>query len=258
MENTERKLHIQVPEQIMKPFSYCTEEGRKVFCLNLSDWMITEEKINELGTEPGYYPSDIETQLSEDFEAKFGDVKKFLNDIDKKGPVELTIERQQAIFRFFDNMHHRGSLFKELFNRSSNLPAKSTAEIVKMHLDGNVPNLFYDFLHCQGYSISMLANHTKVGLISLMNCFYPGPGGRFYMPISPYKAIVLANQNDSQFFRDRKPLIAPVYDEEQVRRLNDFALYHERRCGNQFVFAKTIDELQRLQSKRDDIVPSII
>ena len=64
--------HVQISKLLLKPFAHKTEEGLKVWCLNLESNVITEEKISELDTVFGYYDEDVEENVVK-FKNEFDD-----------------------------------------------------------------------------------------------------------------------------------------------------------------------------------------
>lgn len=112
--NEVKHNHVQLSKFLMKPFAHQTNNGKQVYYLDLKTRVISEEKINKLGTEPDYYYPGLEYYLHTEVESKAGDVYTILKGVSKTmSPFQLTGEDTENIQRLFAYAYLRGERLKE-------------------------------------------------------------------------------------------------------------------------------------------------
>lgn len=234
-----KKPHIQLPKQILKSFSHKTRDGRKVYYLDLNKNVISEEKINVLGTaEVGFYSEAIESLLSEKenfFGLRANELKDFWKA--KTKTLTLSVDMQKDIFRFFDMLYVRSKDFTRLYNQNSQvsmfLGNIARADVVAAYYSGRAPGVFEDVISST-HRISLLINKTNSNFVVPMNGYYFCSNDAV-LPISPKITIILI-QKDDERLKDADYGI--ITSEKTINTLNKCAYKTEKEMNDDFIVAQ--------------------
>lgn len=238
--------HIQISKLLLKPFAHKTEEGLKVWYLNLENNTIAEEKINTLDTELGYYDEDVENLFAE-AETAFGDIaKKFKEFESKKINPTISPKEFDVISRFIQYALLRNTQIAQALKEGSFfLDDNSTHSDVIRYCEVGEPALIL-----KGYKANVLVNKTDRTFVIPKNVLYEEKtnGQEIYiMPIAPKVAIVMMPID--MFNGHIKNGIlehAETIDGNLIERLNSTAYRTEKETSNKFVVGLK-EELEMLQ-----------
>lgn len=232
--------HVQLTKSLLRNFSHKTDEGEKVYYLDLSDSKIKEEKIKKLGTVYGYYSEDVEKFLSEEVENKIGDVAKRFKDFSKQKREQLTItsQNQDSIKMFFKYSLIRSKYIIREVNKASYfaefLGGYTTNHIISFSDDRVLDDFF------ENYEVDILLNNSNVEFVIPRNCFYSGmvtgKPTKYILPINPRTAFVLIHKNELNcYIIDGKHYYPQINDDAVANSFNKRALFDEQHFNNTFV-----------------------
>ena len=241
--------HIQVPQAWMKNFMHKTEDGEKVFYLSCKDGKIDEEKIKKLGAEENYYVPDFEKYLGSRWETKFGELSKKIRKNIKETSERIGLSTEEYFFlkRFLTLSIGRSKTFKkEVLKRSDNrFTFIGINEIVPLSVLEEEP-IFND------YNVQFLYNRTKIGFV-LPSYTYYYIGQAF--GISPIMVLTdkiavrfLKKEENNEFNAIVNGSILHIDDEENIKNYNYYALITEINTNNDFLIAKSENELNVLKN----------
>lgn len=114
------KSHIVLVKQLIKPYHFKTEEGKKVKFYNLQTKQIEQEKLKNIDVEDKYFDSIMEEFLDKNIESPFADtISKLEKMLDSNSTTELTIKDLDIIRRFFQfSLLRNKGMFKKVSNDS--------------------------------------------------------------------------------------------------------------------------------------------
>lgn len=249
--------HIQITQAILKGFAHRSEDGYKVFYLDLSDNNIKEEKINKLGTELNYYDADVEKFLNDEVENKIGELIKQMKDFEKGKYVKFifTPEIHVIIRRFFKYSFIRSTKIVKIANKKSELASVlglcTTNNIIKF-VDDSILDPFYN-----SYDSDIIINSSKVEFVAPRNCFYSihteGKFAKYVLPISPKIGFILIRKSELNcVYINGQHHYMNITDDEIARGFNKNALLSELEFNNDFIVANNKTELIELKKFIDE------
>lgn len=231
----------------MKNFSWKDRnKGQCVYCLCLKIIEITEEKINELGTEKDFYSVEVEKELCDNIEQPTGIVlKKILEWGSSNKNINLNSDDKKHIVKYIRYLLYRSDKFVQEINKESIL-SKTLGSLEKnelFKLDDIVPSL-RDSLN--KYDVNLIINNTDVNFVIPRNGFYQYKNIIIF-PFSPRKALCLLTFDEmKKYISDGFVNHLKVDDNLTIQTLNKRALFMEKEMNNEFIIAKCKDELEPL------------
>lgn len=245
--------HVQLSKFLMKPFAHKTQDGKKVYYLDIQTGRILEEKINKLGTKPEYYYPETEDFLNKEVENKVGDVYRKLKDVAKDDSnFQLTGLDFQNIKRLFSYALIRGEKYQQEMKKSSTYP-QFLHDKLQTELIIRTPQHVEEFFN--GNFVNILVNKSGVDFVLPHSCMYlmssitkqPHEELKIWcMPISPKCSVLLIPNTHRDMFMSNgiiHKILITNYDE--IRHHNDMALESEILLSNMFIVGD-IPELERL------------
>lgn len=244
--------HIQITKSLLRNFSHRTNEGEKVYYLDLLDNQIKEEKVKKLGTELGYYSEEVEKYLNEKVENKIGDVAKRFRDFSKQKINELIVteEDQESIKQFFKYSMIRSGAVIKAANKASYISSffggYTTNDIISFVDDSLLVSPFME------YYADILINESDIEFVIPRNCFYSAmikdKPTKYILPINPRVAFILIHNSEfDRYIVDGKYHYHQINDDDVAISCNRRALFDEKQYNNKFIVANRKKELEDLQ-----------
>lgn len=244
----EKKInsHVQMSKLLLKPFAHNSQEGLKVWCLDLEKNEITEEKINKLDTIYGYYDEDVE-ELLEKAETAFGNIAKKIKEFESK-KISITISPKEAngISQFIQYILLRNEKISKLFKENSLfLDDNSTHSDVIRYCEIGEPAKIL-----KGYKPNILINKTNKTFVIPRNVLYIEKMKSreiYIMPIAPKVAIIMMPTDVfNSYITDGILEYAETVEESLIEKLNNTAYCTEKENGNKFIVGAK-EELEKLR-----------
>lgn len=238
--------HVQISKCLLKPFSHKTEEGLKVWCLDLKSNQIREERINKLDTIYAYYDEDVE-KILENAETAFGDIARKIKDFESK-KINITISKNEIdiIFKFIDYVLLRNEQIANILREDSYFLENNSShsEVIRYCEIGEPIKIL------RGYQPNILVNKTNTDFIIARNVLYieKMKGREIYlMPIAPKVAIILLPiELNNTYVKDGILEHAETTEVNLIQRLNNTAYYTEREASAKFIVGSKA-ELERIR-----------
>ncbi len=252
-ENYEMKSHRQLSQLLMRGFRIKTDDGEKVFILDLGKNEIIPKKIKEVDSEEDYFDEDVEKLLAK-FETDFGEVACRYKDFQKKKNQEIFISNieTEMILNFLDCLVLRNEKIAQEIIKDSyilSLFGQNPSGVLRYYFIDDQSHIF------DGFSPNIIINKTSIPFVLPRNGIYACSKDNIDCYVLPLNSFVAILMMPSELFKeccDGNILKhGEITDERVVKDLNNSALFMEKCASNMFIVGDT-KELERLSKLNTD------
>ena len=248
--------HVTTPKSLLNRFAHKTEDGQKIYYIDIDEMIIKEEKTRDYGAEYGYYSKELEEVLNREFEGKFQLITKAISEFGK-GKVknlDITHEMQETIYDFFDISTYRNKKMVEEVNKNSAtsilVGGYDHEFIVRLALSKRFPHIYKDL------KINFIINKTERDFVlsnNILSSVIVDDGNEILiMPVNPKICIALMQEEYyKKYLVDGNLYYMNIENEEKVKNINGYIFAqakrkHEDVIGNE-------KELEELLLKKDNL-----
>ena len=245
--------HIQLPNLVLSCFRDDTDPEGKVWYLDLLSGEIRRKPAKRLGTEKGYYSSDIESFWNKTVEDPFGKLNQRMRSFSsgEQSALPLSPQDTETAKQYIKAAMVRSNLADKAMLENSFLAPRLSEQdrhdmlaILAMQLTSAFDQMFANT------SVMAIVNRADRRMVVPRNCYYADlcwDALYAIAPISPQCALALLpkeiadTQNEGCFV---------INDSTQVERMNICALKYEYMFNADFVASSRREELELLQQFR--------
>lgn len=244
--------HIQIPNTILKHFRDETTPDKKVWYLDISTQEIRKKPSSRLGTSKGYYSIDGENYWNTTIEDPIGKLNQqvLLFCAGKIKNITFHPTDMNIIKRYIKSAMVRSKTAFESMKSSISNSDDYTEQQLHDALSVVGMTAVDEITQSLGFDqmvATILVNRTDRNFVVPRNCFYcvsRDNHPNYIMPISPKGALIILPKSQIQNATGNYGVID---SEEQILRLNKYALKYECIFNGDFVASNCRTELEYLQ-----------
>ena len=241
--------HIQMPRCIIKNFENSANE---LYYINIEEknCEIKKGHSKTLYTEENYYSESVETFLDKKVESPFGEIAKFIKEVDLNSTFTLPKDFKERTHQFVAHLIYRGKRLQEEINKNSVFFQffsdfdKHNIPIILAQNNDTIDKLLSQYEYTIAFNSTMIPFVLPTyGLIAFGLSSYSA----FLLPITPERAICLVHKDGLRLLiKNGRINILLFNDNNKVKQINNYAYEHLKNNKYGCLISNNKSELQRI------------